>query len=136
MIQAQELRKDNLVATPLGYWRVMEIKMNAANCVNEHGTTNLINYQYMNPIPLSPELLEKCGFKRKTNDNERNIYWLVCKGREFQFATDFAVCPQFPVIFYEINKFGMTYSISEIKYLHELQNLIKCLTQTELEVKL
>lgn len=73
--------------------------------------------EYYHPIPLTEELLLKCGFYH----NEKIEYRLHCP--EFQITID-------------IDDFGIQISESwefgSIRYLHELQNLYYALTKTEL----
>ena len=73
--------------------------------------------EYYHPIPLTEELLLKCGFYH----NEKIEYRLHC--------------PEFPITI-DIDDFGIQISDSwefgSIQYLHELQNLYYALTKTEL----
>ena len=90
----------------------------------------------IHPIPLTTEILEKCGFKLCANysDNDYTVYYdndvdlfltLNWRDRETGFN------PQKPNYEGELESFGI-----EIKYLHQLQNLYYALTQKELEVNL
>ncbi len=67
------------------------------------------------PIPLTEEILLKCGFKKNTN-------YTPC-GKAIFYKNGYIIyC-------------GVTIEI-EIKYLHQLQNLYYCLTGEELKVKI
>jgi hypothetical protein len=75
------------------------------------------------PIPLTPDILEKCGFWNTDMDgeyiyNERGI-------------TRFYISPIGLVSF----KIG-DIVFSTVHFLHQLQNLYKALTNNELEIKL
>ena len=75
------------------------------------------------PIPLTEEILLKCGFKYYKEDNS--------------YQLDFG----FYCIWGRLEKEFTLYSNgdeteTEIKYLHQLQNLYWCLTGQELEVNL
>lgn len=98
--------------------KVVHWKAPSVFTVNKHSGTPL---QYANPIPLTTEILEQCGFEKKTDhahaigeyywfDNGRfetvHVFnnWITLKGIDS--------CP--------------------IKYLHQLQNLYFALTNEEL----
>lgn len=73
------------------------------------------------PIPLSPEILEACGFEinqygYRVKDGFK-VYWDGMKS--FQFNYDH----------------NDEYNILELRHLHQLQNLYFAMTNTELEVK-
>lgn len=124
MIQKTELRIGNEVSlfdftatitwlgiTTLGY--------------EAEGNKTSATYALLNPIPLTPDILEKCGFVRvsvgynlknsvfslyqSNNPNRQNI--LPCWNEQ--------ICSDVPV-----------------KYLHQLQNLIFTLTGSELTLTL
>jgi hypothetical protein len=79
------------------------------------------------PIPLTKEILLKCGFVSCKADKENE--WLNLKTRHFNFSSDESV--KFQKVFLLLNKTEIT-----CDYLHELQNLYYSLTKTELECKL
>lgn len=86
---------------------------------------NAYNYEDINPILLTEELLLKCGFKYDTLD------WLYLRRKRFNFNTDRSV--NMGVVYVNINNRDLGL---EIKHLHELQNLYFALTQKELKVNL
>lgn len=69
------------------------------------------------PIPLTPEILEKCGFEQANG-----IMLWECNGVQIAYET---ICGYFR-IYPRTNK---------IEYLHQLQNLYWCLVGEELEIK-
>ncbi len=79
----------------------------------------------LQPIPLTPELLEKCGFK----SNHPTYYYIPIEDNCLH-------------VYYSNNglygynvKYMHAY-LGEIKYLHQLQNLYFALTGEELEIDL
>lgn len=111
MIQANELRLGNYL---LFYGEPAPIKAGAINAFDRH----LIDViRHIQPIPLTPEILEKCGFKKMEygyvlNDN----YWYL----SFKY--------QFNIAEFRITK--------PIEYVHQLQNVIYSLTGEELTINL
>lgn len=77
-----------------------------------------------NPIPITPEILEKCGFEYWTLDHDctdpNDAYWVH---KKMKFA---------------INNIKWTVQKLDVKlsYLHQLQNLYFALTGEELEINL
>jgi len=81
-------------------------------------------------IPLTPEILERCGFENYDNFNNGDVEFYRLNGLELQFLMHIG---QFPEFVYIDNITKEQKSIT-IKYLHQLQNFY-ALTGTELEVK-
>ena len=133
MIQANELRIGNYVNTNNGIDIIKGIFLECLSFDNR-GNENVSTYNYYlklpigacNPIPLTEELLLKCGFEK-----------VGTKGG-YSFDKD-KLSIVFKNVFYEN---GRTYFNSwcilehSIKYLHQLQNLYFALTQTELQINL
>jgi hypothetical protein len=116
MINTNELMIGNWVMyknTPL---KVVEI---LSYTVSVDGGGLPFIYDKLDPIPLTPELLEKCGFKRFNSK-----YKLIVDDGLGSILT--------------VNEINGDYSLScfpiEFQYLHILQNLVKLLTGKELEV--
>lgn len=83
-------------------------------------------------IPLTPEILEKCGFKRMLFKHEMG-------GRLEPMLQH----NEYDYLYYaperrrdKVNLLGGRLNITALVYLHELQNLFYCLTGQELEVRL
>lgn len=116
MIKANELR--------IGNWVFQE---NRHVQLNEDDLEVLFaarNYEDYNPIQLTPEILEKCGFKMDS-------------------GADFTHTDSGLKLFsghHEFNYWGSTHNAKDfdtsIKYLHQLQNLYFALTGEELKVTL
>jgi hypothetical protein len=89
------------------------------------------SYDSINPIPLTPELLEKCGFVEKDgSDNVHSIFSLNDFHLDFDWRRRQYYSPM-----EENNGEWVTYG-SSIKYLHQLQNLYFALTNKELIINL
>jgi hypothetical protein len=96
----------------------------------EYVTINAVTFDYttydeIEPIPLTPELLEKCGFKQVAYKIPRytfkhiNNYYCVC-------------LHSYSSISFWINE----EKVIAINYLHQLQQLIRLLTKQELIINL
>lgn len=90
-----------------------------------------------NPIPLTEEILLKCGFEKVSTMLDLPIYEIGVMPtfiiEKFTEISDYFTLRYCDVI---TRKLGESYRICDVKYLHQLQNLIYCLTGKELEVKL
>jgi len=89
--------------------------------------------EYVAPVELTPEILEKCGFERKFNyASNRNSFHVSSKGRDFALE----VIDENQWSFYQINNVGMIHRLASLQYLHQLQNLYYTLCGTELNINL
>lgn len=121
MIKANELRIGNWIQLGKNFEQVYQI-------VFELGKGHSINHitykeDWLDPIPLTPEILEVCGFER---NNELNEYW------EYEGLKLWPDDEGTPNSFYHINSELLVH----IDHLHQLQNLYFALTGTELEINL
>jgi hypothetical protein len=97
-----------------------------------------------NPIPLTPEILEKCGFIKTSYSNHKSNPYISQEIRDLDFFDH-----RFnnmvlsgvgrPIEFYEVEYCPLdieerTY-IAKLNHLHQLQNLYYALTNQELEIK-
>jgi hypothetical protein len=131
MINANELRFGNWVQTG-GIQSVID-ELGDTLC---HLEGNMIpnRYDQIEPIPLSPEILSKCGFEVYRNDHQYTFYGN--HGDDSDFFLEFnwmrrdeGYIPMIKSVEFEV--IG-----SSIQYLHQLQNLYFALTGNELEIKL
>jgi hypothetical protein len=134
MIQANELRIGNYVfhqGKPLQITNVLDWCVNMEFGEVSGDRNNEIDINEIDPIPLTEEILLKCGFIIKISDS-------------FSYHFKANVIPTdilylIKVCFYSDGKF-MTVTVgnydTKIQYLHELQNLIHTLTGEELNIKL
>jgi hypothetical protein len=151
MIQANELRIGNLVKDrggkilKLDYWEgpdkiAMEMTFHGFPV---HAMTEYI--PYLQPIPLTPEILEKCGFKKwKGRVMENTNIWM----KKYEHEAGYFDVDNKPVIntstigirqYYGHSlpdEFFYTDHHSKIEHLHQLQNLYFALTGEELDVEL
>ena len=124
MIDVRELRIGNYVylfksttlykITEIGYSKIEEDRYEASGISSEAVFRTYIDN--LNPIPLTEELLLKCGFEKHT--------WGIVTYYSplFELGADFHLK-------------GVDYNI-QVKFLHQLQNLYFDLGGQELEVKL
>lgn len=126
MIQANELRRLNLVQTNELSVNELPNKIRIVDGINNSDidltnstTQNLIG---LSPIPLTEEILLKCGAKKK----KYGVMYMSVKG----FTIEFELIKN--------NIYGSYLEMIglDIQYLHELQNLFFALTGKELEVNL
>ena len=111
MIAASELRIGNSVLDPIGLPKEVSLEV----------LKNISKGLVYEPIPLSPEILEKCGFKKQLIKGKTDKYWFE-KGE---------------ISYNEIHEKFWYHGVLENspKYLHQLQNLYFSLTGGELTFK-
>jgi len=145
MIHTKELRYGNIAQTRDGelitvqqilsntiiYDTQIEVNREAVNVNGSYGMDYItqmkevvkeVDYQEINPIALTPEILKKCGFRNFLREE-----WIVSIGNthiDFEYVNDGLKlrCP--------------APSLANIKYLHQLQNLIFAISMRELDVEL
>jgi len=106
----------------INYDHLLKSELPDSYCIN-HGNRN-----YYYPIPLTPEILEKCGFKFR-NQNYVTWYYKPLMG----FASTMKIFVHDD--FYFFNPYEWNFQ-REIKSLHQLQNLYYALTGEELTLSL
>lgn len=134
-IKTSELRLGNWVfghnpATmaykQVGYFKVDDINEEGVNTYRVDGFDT--ESAYYEPIPLTPELLEKCGFELNkkvyrwhkntiticNNEDNTGFYWDLSADGGLRLATEW----------------------KDVNYLHQLQNLFFALTGEELQIEL
>lgn len=137
-MEANELRIRNIISDNFIRYKVAEISfgiikgfstLNGKDIYPD--TVYSLNIENLQGIPLTEEILLKCGFIIKISDS-------------FSYHFKANVIPTdilylIKVCFYSDGKF-MTVTVgnydTKIQYLHELQNLIHALTGEELNIKL
>lgn len=128
-MKAQELR--------IGNW--VDIKSFNGNqgIVRTQFNYDLLRYIHLcEPIPLTPEILEKCGFEKMEREWYQKKYFTDC----VEVAEEMEIVHNAKTKRCGVrdsddddNPYAMTGKI--IKYLHQLQNLYFALTGEELEFK-
>jgi len=134
MIQGNELRIGNLVQDELGIekmLRVYRIDEAAITCGDKEFSHPYLP-ETLKPIPLTPEVLEKCGFGARK---------FIEIGKYSYLEIDMTVVNTIgyrAIIQLEENDEGVIerYFMPHIKHLHQLQNLYYALTGTELTITL
>ena len=124
MIQPTELRIGNTVKhkTTGSILTVMEIKESTVRVsyTTDKPRTAIIEYNDLEPIPLTDKILLKCGFNFNFNASRWEINDVGLKITDIlgkYYGTNFPIKVSF-------------------KYLHQLQNLIYAITGNELEINL
>lgn len=112
------------IGNHIGQGEVMEIKENVVRVkyTADKERTSLIRYEDIQPIPLSEEVLLRCG---ATVDGIEYIIKASALPIKIRFHSGIAYC-----------EFGDVYLGDRVKYLHELQNLVFALCGREMEVSL
>lgn len=126
MIQANELRIGNIVYANLksGNGRTVIHTITAKDILNIEEEGGYLNFE---PIPLTPELLDKCcGFKLRGKDmpcssNLQNLYWTHS---------------EFPFAIYNLSWTLQYVNAVNIEYLHRLQNLFFFVNGKEIEINI
>jgi len=136
MIKANELRVGNMFWEDYGGYKVVTaINSNnvgdAPNTVSARSIKGTVSGQYscsqIEPIPLTPEILEKCGFRQQ---GKRNLY----SDGKLAFMED---ADGFTFFIKDVsNVLYKSVANSKIYYLHQLQNLYFALTGDELKIEL
>lgn len=125
MIQAKELRIGNFIKSKYGDG-ILELQ----DITVKGYSAEWIDYDNYEPIPLTEEWLLKFGFVKKYPKG-----WVASGEDYFQFK-EFLICSrkQFNSFCWEWKKPFTTSSITvtDFKYVHELQNLVFALTGEEL----
>ena len=83
------------------------------------------------PIPLSPSILEKCGFEKHENSNEYWNHYILKNGWHISEALHDEKSAGV-----KKGKFYWSDEFIEFEYVHQMQNLFHSLYHKELEVKL
>jgi hypothetical protein len=132
MIAANELRIGNWIIRKSSgnHQQVREILTTRVLLDNEpplnprkHMTVSLLS---IDPIHLSPEILEKCGGIKQPDNNGTDLYW---------FKKDFGI----RLLNYTdpiVHILGYDRRHQNIKYIHQLQNLYFAIVGEELQVNL
>jgi hypothetical protein len=113
MIQANELRRNNLVNYKKNINKISSISEAFVMLESYECCSALVGYEDVKPIPITKEWLLKFGFKDALN------YFKI---------------KHFRIIMLEDRYFFDNIPLTEIKYIHQLQNLYFALTGKELKL--
>lgn len=128
----KDLRIGNWVDTPRGYRFVDELsyKKTLENDYNYflglRGLSERYYITYCRPIPLTEEILLKCGFVEDGNK------WF----NKDSIILGYMTTDKYLQCEIKANEFDTKWRLLDIKYLHQLQNLYFALTEKELEINL
>lgn len=151
MIDIKKLRIGNLVNQDvLGDCLIVGIKEKSVWLEANHMTLDRsienqtwhICDENLNPIPLSPEILESCGFKKSefitkvTKILLVSDTHLVLKNSRGHEIINFFFDSEKPLEVDSVYFRGVQGNFKKPYYLHELQNLFWCLCGEELEINL
>lgn len=138
MIKANELRIGNWIADRGGKeWQIYSWesrdKVSAETpmlfrTIKGHPLTEYV--QYLKPIPLTEERLEKFGFERRESkmyDGHLDVWYFYIHDGKIMFNTELVTDGE---IIIQFRRFPIV-----VKYVHQLQNLYFALTGEELEFK-
>lgn len=131
MINTSEFRSGNIVQGQKLSIPRLEIHSNGYMRLTAYGIYMIeLGNLDVEPIPLTPELLERCGFKANGDDNAP--YWRIITQGNALFTLQATVNPaQFKVWFD-----NPTCIFIPMAFLHQLQNLYHALTGEELAIHL
>jgi hypothetical protein len=130
MINANELRAGNWVNDVKGggynnpgYVKVISIGESVINEWQDMGFSGGASLKDIHPIPLTPEILDKCGFKERADTG------LYSNGKNFFLHHYYLMDDEYCFRYND-------YKSYPIRFLHQLQNLYFALTGEELTVNL
>lgn len=125
MIDARELRIGNWVYHTNTFCKPeMQLEFNLMKLEFHNG-----EYPEFNPIPLTPEVLEKCGF-----EDHKMYGWNILNNKLYKRIGVFIDIKEVRIMMPYFN--GVMTICNTMQYLHHLQNLIFTLTDEELTVNL
>jgi hypothetical protein len=130
MLQANELRIGNWFERTDPYSGYAQIHNVGENLYCRHGKGCTYHYLHqLKPIPLTPEILEKCGFEKRITIGHSVEYFIG----ENPITHDWML-----KLIWQNSRDYPFYRNGHhlIKYLHQLQNLYFALTGEELTFKL
>ena len=129
MINEKELRIGNWVISPFKKYKYVQVSMICISGIIgvKPFKISVSFHRKLAPIPLNPEILEKCGFEKCKNGIE-----LIC----FNECNNIIIASLFTGLPLTLEIDGTRFPLYHIKYLHQLQNLYFALTGKELTVNL
>jgi len=126
MINYKEARAGNIVMYDNRLFQIESISRSLPCLNTDEFGIGVVDWNNINPIPLTPEILEKCGF-------EWSIYHQAWHKQGFVFDLSERSVGGF---FMHKSRLNSEIICPEIQYLHQLQNLYFALTNSELTINL
>lgn len=124
MIQPNELRIGNWVTiVSAEHWLGQVTHISSDGFVSNTKCQN-ISIKHCHPVPLTPEILDKCGFKRSAN------------GVRVLFVGKYGFTMYSGGCYLQQDDYAGMMDIDQVEHLHQLQNLYFALTGDELKVTL
>lgn len=123
-LKASDLRIGNYVKFGKLFKKVVEISQDGFYVLDKDGTTLKSTWADLQPIPLTEDILLKCGFQKISTNYEKGF--LLLWGNLKTGTIDFVL----------IEPHSNIRHVTALSYLHQLQNLYFALTNEELEIKL
>lgn len=134
MIQANELRIGAKALNDRVPVTVIACHEDYATVLTSQGNKITAHFDLMQPIPLTPEVLEKCGFEFKKNYNYKD----GSKGDVFTngryLLTVFYTGEGYSISWWSANGTSLDGIGRQLLHLHDLQNLFFALTGEELAI--
>ncbi len=127
-LSANELRignwiENNIAEFPDNYFQVLEVgetlKLKQWNDIDFY---HIADFQ---PIPLTPEILEKCGFVKDNTSQYGGFCIGIGEGEQIRIVNDETIGWHWPM---------HGFCRPKVNYLHQLQNLIHALTGIEIPI--
>ena len=133
-MKAEDLRIGNYIDTPRGIKSIKEIGINAiGDYARFHNLHEGYYLSHCEPIPLTEEILLKCGFEKNIiAENGFINFYAEPNGIGLSFDCEADVYDKNNIVISEY--YGVSL-YNGVKYIHQLQNLYKALTNNELEFK-
>ena len=133
-LQPQELRIGNWVMSvymPYGHEQGSNYEKVTANTIHSLGNELYTSFKHYG-IPLTPDILEKCGFEWETSEKKH-----LCHNGDGDISFSFTAeqIKEGMIYCYCDNYFKAAWEV-KVKYLHQLQNLYFALCGKELEITL
>lgn len=125
MINANELRIGNWVRYGNRLFQIEAISRSLPCLNTDEFGIGVVDWNNINPIPLTPEILEKCGLKNGNSELDRNVFYSTNKHLA-QFSVN--ISGSFGIY---VGVFIALRSV-HLEHLHQLQNLYFALTGEEL----
>lgn len=134
MINYKEARAGNLVMYDNRLFQIEAISRSLPCLNTDEFGIGVVDWGNIQPIVLSPEILEKCGFTL----NHVDQLAIVLNSMDRHLELNAEVNGNY---FFSINQMGefgdsSNVTLNYIQYLHQLQNLYWCLCGKELEINL
>lgn len=144
MIKANEIRVGNWLIDPTTYHPQQSNKYIQVETIGEVGINISSGYEggidvdvwfeKLEPIPLTSEILEGCGFKWE-NENHKHIQLDIEGDNQISFYFENGAIKNLQLYNKDCTEYFVLRSFVP-KYLHQLQNLYFALTGEELPIKL